>query len=132
MRELNHQRELVSVFSKISLRCEQKKPRVVFAAVFQMLAQNHSAIPLGRAFSGDGRARRITPADDPLDAARGIFRRDSLDLRISSQEAAALIERDRMRFHGANLLEGRARATDQAVTDRNDHFANNVEMAIQE
>src|SRR5712691_1872871 len=44
MRECDNQRQLVCAFREICGRREQEKARVVFAAVLQMLAQNHAAI----------------------------------------------------------------------------------------
>src|SRR5207244_13204900 len=105
MRKLDDERELVGVFGKIFVRRWQKKARVVFATVLQMLAQNHPAVFLSGAPSSNGCARKVALSDDSCDAARCIFCRNAFDLRIRSQESPALIEGDRVGFNGGDHLE---------------------------
>ena len=126
MRKLNDERELIRIFSEIFLRREEKKARVVFAAVLQLLAQNHAAVFFGGALSGDGCAGQITLSQHASHAARGVFRRDPLDLRIRSQKTPALIQRHRVRFDCGDRLERCARTTDETVADGNDDFTNYV------
>ena len=60
---------------------------------------------IGRAPSGDGCACHVALSDHSCDAAGCIFCRDALDLRIRSQESAALIEGERVGFNGCDHLE---------------------------
>src|SRR5438552_6535128 len=132
MRKLDDERETIRLFSELIIRREQEKARVVFAAVFQMLAQNHAAVFFGGSSSGDSCAGQIALSQNARHAARGVFRRDPLYLRIRRQKTPALIQRDGMRFHGGDRLEGCAGATDETVADGNDDFTNYVQLAIDE
>ena len=96
-----------------------------------MRAQDYAAILFGRAPAGNRRARTIAAGHDARDAARGIFRRNALNLRVGSQKTAALIERNRMRLDGRNRVERRARTADEIVGDGNDDFADYVQVAVQ-
>src|SRR5215813_3429655 len=132
MRQLQDQRQFVCICRKILVRRKQQKTCVVFAAVFQMLAQNYPAILFCGAPAGNGRAAEITLSENSLDAPGGVFSGNSFDLRIGSEKTPALIERHRMRFDRDDFLERCARTTDQTVTNWNDDFTNYIELAVQE
>src|SRR5207302_7896146 len=126
------ERETIRICGEILIRREQEKARVVFAAVLQMLAQNHAVVFFGGALSGDGRAGQVALRYNASDAACCIFRRNSLDLRIRRQKTPALIQRDRMRFDCRDRLETCTWTTDETVADGNDDFTYYVQVAIQE
>src|SRR6185503_7081503 len=130
MREFNHEGDFVGVFRKIRGRCQQKKARVVFTAVLQMFSQNNSAVLLSRPFSRDSRPRLLTRFKNSRHTPGSVFSRYSLKLRISRQETPALVECDWMRFHGCNLVKGRAGTADQTLIDWNNDFADDEQFAI--
>src|SRR5438105_15259250 len=97
-----------------------------------MLAQNHAAIFFGGAVSGDSCVGQIALGQNARHAARGVFRRNPLYLRIRRQKTPALIQGDRMRFNCDDRLEGCAGATDETVANGNDDFTNYMQLAIDE
>src|SRR5216683_4088163 len=102
MWKFNRQRRLVSVRYELSRRPEQEEARVVFAAIFQVFAQNDSTIVLKGAPASDRRASWIARADNLRHATRRILRDHAPYLRIGFQKTPALFQRDRVRLNRGN------------------------------
>src|SRR6185295_5400313 len=87
---------------------------------------------LGRTPARDSSVRQIALGHNARHTAGRIFRRDSFDLRVGPQKAPALLEGHRMRLNRGDGFERRAGTADQAVTDRNDDFTGDVQIAVQQ
>src|SRR6185437_15558466 len=109
---------------------QQKETSVVFATIFEMLAQDDAAITLDGAPAGNGRSSRIIRLNNLGDAAGCIIRRHATYLRIDLKETSTLLERDGMRFHRLNRVKRSSGAANQVMADRNDDFADDLQIAI--
>ena len=74
---------------------------------------------------------RSGPLDYLGHAPGSIFRSDSLNLGMRGEEAFTLGQRHRMGFDTLEFLERCASTTNQMVSNRDDHFGDNVQRAFQ-
>src|ERR1700722_1228883 len=99
MIELENERKLVGVFGRIGGGCKEEEARVVFAVVFQMLAQDRATVNRRGATAGDGRARFVFRVDDGADAAGSVLGDHALEARMGDKELLALRGGARMRIN---------------------------------
>src|SRR2546421_3085403 len=118
--------------SRLVRRQQKNKTREVFRVVLDIFRENDTAILLRSTMTCDRRIGFIPTSEYLANTARGIFRRDPLEMRMGKKKPFALGKRHRMRGNGTYVLKRSARTTDQLVFDTKNCLRDNNEIAFQQ
>lgn len=110
---------------------QQDKAGKVLRIILNARGEDVAAVVLRGAAAGNSRATAIAVRDHVTNASGGIFRGNTLQVRMSHKESLALRECHWMRSDRPQTSERRAATTDQMVLDRQDRLGGNREGALQ-
>src|ERR1700744_1666495 len=89
-------------WSRIVGAANEMKTREILGMVFDAAQQDVGSVFLGGELRRETGGFRQRLLHDVHDASRGVVKRQSAGLRETGEKLAALIQRDRMREHGAD------------------------------
>src|SRR5689334_21159720 len=103
----------------------------ILRVVLDALGKYHAVIMLGCAASGDRGARLISGRDDLADAARSVFGRNALPLRMCGKKTLTLCQCHGMRSYGTDVVQRSTWQRDELHLDGQNCFRYDGEPAFQ-
>ena len=112
---------------------DRHEARVRLRVVADVFGDHRQPVQRGRALACDRRLGRVAVGRDLRSSVTGRGRRDGRRPRHVREQPPALVERDRMRAHDADLLERHVGDAHEAVADRQDGLGRDRERrAVQQ
>src|SRR5206468_13041931 len=111
-------------------RQQQHKTREIFWIILDIFGKDNTAVLLGGTPASDTSIRFVTTSEDFANASGGIFRRNTLQVRMREEEAFALSERHWMRSHGTKISERPAGTSDQLMFNSKNSLGRDRELTL--